>query len=294
MDEHGAALIIGIAAIAVVAIVIVTSTANFEDILADFTSSYGKFFTPTTGTSPSATSPSTTLPPGTTPPVSDKTLECGSEITESTLLSSDITCTDTSKTGITINADNIILDCNGHKIKGLDKKSYGLLLKDRKNVVVKNCRFENFLHGVYLLRSNENIFENIKSSKNDIGFMLWNSDSNVFRKAEAMENRRAFYLQDSDQTAVFESTLTGNSQHGIFSVSSADLILSLNRICQNPAFDIYSSPPVRHSGSFYSSSKYGQIKIQNTCDKTRGWNEASPLTPSGIDSQESSGCYEKC
>jgi len=55
-------------------------------------------------------------------------------------------------TGITITANDVVLDCNGHLINATDENNdsgvyFGY---DKKNIVVKNCRINNFAEGVYV------------------------------------------------------------------------------------------------------------------------------------------------
>ena len=162
MDEHQAALFIGIAAIAIVAVLIMTSTADTDSVLEQFYSSsrsaYGQFFSPSGTGNPQSSS---------IPKIEEVKLECGSVVSKSVFLSSDIICKDTSKVGVSFETDGITIDCRGHKISGLNKNSYGIYLKNRKHIVIKNCDIENFQYGVYLLGSGNIELENVKAMDND-------------------------------------------------------------------------------------------------------------------------------
>src|SRR3989338_1053256 len=59
-------------------------------------------------------------------------------------------------------SDDATLDCNNAIIKGNDVID-GLIIKENKNIVVKNCKFSNFLSGISVLDS-----ENIEITENTI------------------------------------------------------------------------------------------------------------------------------
>ncbi|MCD4760041.1 right-handed parallel beta-helix repeat-containing protein [archaeon] len=76
---------------------------------------------------------------------------CGSHITESVTLTEDILDCSGDYQGIALKiiADDIVLDCNGHSIEGVDTYSmYGVFIDGRENVIVKNCNIHNFGEGI--------------------------------------------------------------------------------------------------------------------------------------------------
>ena len=79
-------------------------------------------------------------------------LECGSTITADTILEADMPCLGNA---ITIDADNIVLDCAGHSITG-DGSGNGIYLSSRTGVTVKNCVVTNFGAGITLESSSYN------------------------------------------------------------------------------------------------------------------------------------------
>jgi parallel beta-helix repeat protein len=74
---------------------------------------------------------------------------CGTTITEDKTLAHDYICTGD---GITIGADDITLDCNGHYITGAGSNN-GISLGNN-NVTVKNCTISDFTNGFNLLGAN--------------------------------------------------------------------------------------------------------------------------------------------
>jgi parallel beta-helix repeat protein len=95
--------------------------------------------------------------------------ECGCMVTHNTTLDHDLTnCVG----GLSIEADGITVDCNGHLISG---SASGIYVMDRKDITIKNCRIKGFGHGILLSRcSNSNLIGNILSD-NRRGIALYSS-----------------------------------------------------------------------------------------------------------------------
>jgi parallel beta-helix repeat protein len=55
--------------------------------------------------------------------------------------------------GITIDADNVILDGRGATIIGMDQTGQGIRVSSRKNVTIKNLRILNYFHGISIKQS---------------------------------------------------------------------------------------------------------------------------------------------
>jgi Ca2+-binding RTX toxin-like protein len=85
-------------------------------------------------------------------PIIDK---AGITITAAGVYKLDRDLTFNAKTGaaITIAADNVVIDLNGHTIRGsnaADTSAYGIVAMDRTNVTVKNGSINGFQYGIYL------------------------------------------------------------------------------------------------------------------------------------------------
>jgi len=61
------------------------------------------------------------------------------------------------QTALQVNADGIVLDCNGHRIHQTDTNAgtTGIAGYDRKNVIIRNCVVDGFLHGINLGSSSD-------------------------------------------------------------------------------------------------------------------------------------------
>ncbi len=97
---------------------------------------------------------------------------CGDTIMENTTLHQNLN--DCGDVGLEIGADNIVLDCAGHTIKGTGVvESNGVRVSDRSGVTVKNCNVVNFFDGFRLNFSDANILaDNTAQGSVRIGFLL--------------------------------------------------------------------------------------------------------------------------
>ena len=100
-----------------------------------------------------------------TPKVSDEPEvqvgdQCGDTITTNKTLAAPIDCSGHSgQNGLNIGADNIVLNCAGQTITGLNSET-GIYLSGRTGVTVKNCIIKNFATGITLDSSNHNTLFN--------------------------------------------------------------------------------------------------------------------------------------
>ncbi len=91
--------------------------------------------------------------------------------------------------GIIINASNIALDCDNSRITGY-KAGYGILLRNKGNVAVRNCAISNFEIGIYLEHSDNNGLENNLLSNNKFGIAFYASENNSLRANIMANNTR--------------------------------------------------------------------------------------------------------
>lgn len=79
--------------------------------------------------------------------------------------------------GIKIVNDGVIVDCNNSVLNG-NGIGYGILVKERQNVIVKNCNVSNYEIGIYLDSTNKSILAGNHLSKNKYGIALFNAFGN--------------------------------------------------------------------------------------------------------------------
>ena len=140
-------------------------------------------------------------------------VRCGCTITSNTVLDHDLwDC----PTGITIGADNITIDGNGHVIDGIGSGS-GVYLSGKHNVTFKNCKIREFKYGVELsLSSNDTLINNVIYHNSYNGIILDTSSSNMLINNNADSNgHEGIKLVDSDNNTLTGNTTNNNIQDGI-------------------------------------------------------------------------------
>ncbi len=142
--------------------------------------------------------------------ITQVSISCGNTITSDTTLTADITgCTGH---GIIIGADNIVLDCAGHTIAGMDVyNTYGVKNIDSgyANVTVKNCIVRDFEHGIYF-GGHGNIINNTVVSNTDSGIRLYQSSNNQITNSVASNNGYGIMLFYSSNNRIINCNLTDN------------------------------------------------------------------------------------
>jgi parallel beta-helix repeat protein len=180
----------------------------------------------------------------TTTPVIENISACGALSSSNTvyILTQDIT--DYPRTCITFEADNITLDCQGHRIDGTTKYGigmyYGVYAKGKSNSTIRNCNISDFYYGIYfdsssnnvisnvtlkshwkegiyLLYSSSNILSNIIANSNDdCGISLYSSSSNILSNITTNSNYNSgIIISFSDNNTLFNVTTNFNGEDGV-------------------------------------------------------------------------------
>lgn len=101
-----------------------------------------------------------------------------------------------------ITANNIILDCSGHKIDGTDSlNSYGISINNYDNITIKNCEITDWGDGIYMSSS---------------------SFSRIINDTIDSNQKRGIYMPSSDNTLISKSTIKNNINYGIYLSGSAN------------------------------------------------------------------------
>ena len=143
--------------------------------------------------------------------------------------------------GIKIVNDNLIVDCNNSILAG-NGIDYGILLKDRQNVSVKNCNVTNYEIGIYLDNSSSSILKNNYLAKNKFGIALQNSIGNDVDDNNFFDN-----VQDK-----MISNTPLQHEKSEESASSIKVIKSVSN---------ESYLPETHAGKYYGNRKLGYYVI---------------------------------
>lgn len=80
------------------------------------------------------------------------------------------------RAGISITADNVMLDCGTGVLKG-DFKNAGIIIQNRKNITLKDCQVANYDVGILVKNSNGVRILNANLIRNMVGIKLIDSSS---------------------------------------------------------------------------------------------------------------------
>ncbi len=84
--------------------------------------------------------------------------------------------------GIEIGNNDITIDCGHAIIQGLFQDITGILIQNKKNIILKNCMIMNYDVGIELINSTNVTVSNVAFIRNQIGLKLKQSSNNTFVK----------------------------------------------------------------------------------------------------------------
>jgi len=133
--------------------------------------------------------------------------------------------------GIVIERDNIILDGAGYTVAGSESGN-GTTLVNRSNVTVNNMTMKNFVDGIYLYSSSNNIFsgDNV-TANNGVGIVLeTNSDDNTLSGNDIANNYDGIAFDSNSGNTLSGNNVTSNTNYDIFLNSSSNNFFYVNDI----------------------------------------------------------------
>jgi len=142
--------------------------------------------------------------------MADVSVSCGTTITSNTTLMSDVL--NCQSDGIVIGADNISLDCHGHKVTmtsnvGSQQFYSGIRASNRQNVTILNCLVQGFNSAdIFLDSTTGSLLINNTASDAPAGIFIARSSNNTIRSNTALRNYQGFDLDFSDYN-IFTSNL---------------------------------------------------------------------------------------
>ncbi len=126
----------------------------------------------------------------------------------------------TTGTCITLNANNITLDCQGYTLDGdfSGTTDYGIYSSTRSDLKIKNCNIQNFTHGIYMVgASSGNNITNINithSSQNGIRLVAITNSN--FTNIISTHNNRGLHMYNGASNNIFTNTqFKDNNNYGI-------------------------------------------------------------------------------
>jgi len=198
-------------------------------------------------------------------------------------------------TCITVNANNVVIDCNGYTLTGPLTGGYpptntgGIYVSGRTNVTVKNCIITKYGAGIYLNSGGQHTLTNNILYSNFIGINAYMSSNNVLTQNKAYNNTQAGIIvaagsnnvltqnnvysntangigitQSSIGNTLTSNTVNNNGQFGLTVQMSSQATTIDNTVCGNTMNDIYVDSP----GS----------TGDNTCDVSKSFFDGSAVT----------------
>ena len=141
-------------------------------------------------------------------------LSCGDTITESITLTENMTC---SGTAITVDADNVVIDGNGHTLEG-DGTGYGIYVSENIDVVVKNLVIRNFEEGIIFIDDiqNSEVYNNvIEGNANGLSIIVFGVQNKIHDNEFRGNERGMFISIFSNGNEIYHNKFIHNSDAGV-------------------------------------------------------------------------------
>jgi len=152
-------------------------------------------------------------------------------------LSHDLTTAITSGNAITVNINNVTIDCNGFKIGGLaagvGSQADGIRADARQNITIRNCGIRGFYRGINLNAGAGHLVEDNRLDNNlSVGIQLYGGENNRVQRNRVYDTGGStFFATDADaiyaQADMIDNTVAGafstavdSSSRGIVMVGS--------------------------------------------------------------------------
>jgi hypothetical protein len=161
----------------------------------------------------------------------------------------DLSSSSTSATLITVNANNVTIDCNGHAListGGLGNTATGIYAYFRNNTTVRNCHIRGLKSGVWLVGNTGkgNVVEDNVFDGNTYTALVMNGDGSVARRNQVLNtggstvyatvygiySYNAVDLIDNTVSGVTARTSGGGSAYGIYTNNNGNNTVTGNRV----------------------------------------------------------------
>lgn len=215
-----------------------------------------------------------------------------------------------------IAADDVILDCNGYEIDGVDGgSSYGVRIVNYDNVTIRNCEISDWAYGIDMsgstdsriynnfITSNDRGMNVVSSSNNNnftnntvffntnYGVAIVSSSNNNFSYGNVSNNtNHGFYLSSADGNRIEYAAVGFNEQDGFNLDTSDGNVIYENNITSNKARGFYaaSSSGNRIEGGNVKSNGNTGIRLYESTDNNVSGVNSSLNTNDGIYLESSS------
>jgi parallel beta-helix repeat protein len=157
-------------------------------------------------------------------------LSCGQVITSSVKLSANLDC---ASDGLLIKGDNIVLDLNGHTIKGPGPSSskIGISVAANDGVqIMGSGTIEGYQAGILASGGDHDIITNVNFDDNQIAIFLTGTTGADIENNMITNNQIGMAAHSASKTTFKENVLTENDLAGVTMVNSGDNSIDTNII----------------------------------------------------------------
>jgi len=179
-------------------------------------------------------------------------------------LRKDQSTANTSGDAITINANNVIIDCNDFKIGGLAagniSQTIGIHAVDRQNATVRHCNVRGFHHGIRLQGGAGHLVEDNRLDNNLYVGIFVSGDNNRVRRNAVYDTGGAVGGISHSPVGIFAyASIVDNDVQGVFSSVTPSWPVGIyafgSAVNDNRVAGV--EPNVSNNGSGYAMGIYG-------------------------------------
>jgi len=138
---------------------------------------------------------------------------------------------------INISSNDVVLDCQGHRIDGVDRiVPFGIYVSGKNNITIKNCIVSDWGYAVYLKNANTNKITNVVLYSNNFGISLDNSSNNQIDYLTSHDNNyySVYIYQGSDNTIANSTVYKDYSETTLYLTSTSNVhIFNVTSDCAN-------------------------------------------------------------
>ena len=160
-------------------------------------------------------------------------VSCGDTITTDVSLNNDLSCW---STAITIGADSITLDCQGHSIAGnLDPFGFSpnfpaIVIYNKDNITIKNCHIKWFKYGIDLSDSDGANFIMNSIDSTTYGIDMSNSNFNNIKDSTFSNSYRGLRLADFSDSNITNNSFESNANGLYLYLDSFNNVIDSNYV----------------------------------------------------------------
>jgi len=167
---------------------------------------------------------------------------------------------------INITANNVVLDCQNHKVDGDDSAIYGIYVnrasRQNTNITIRNCIVTDWAAaGIFFQNASNNTVQNTTAKSNSRGIRFWYSESNMVRDVRSNENYIGIEIRKVNFSSFENITLKDNSNDG---VGGGDY-------CNNNTFRNINAIGNSYYGFVFTHSSHNKFKNIISSNNKRGF-----------------------